>query len=89
MTERSAALRSGHSEQVANGSAQPPRQHLSTPHMTRGTFGGPLGGSSWAQGQEREEAGALRMQAPHLADKEAQVGRGPRAPGSWEPLPHA
>ncbi|XP_024608868.1 protein FAM83G [Neophocaena asiaeorientalis asiaeorientalis] len=75
VTERSAALRSGHSEQVANGSAQPPRQHLSTPHMTRGTFGGPLGGSSWAQGQEREEAGALRMQAPHLADKEAQGQR--------------
>ncbi|XP_030717106.1 protein FAM83G [Globicephala melas] len=73
--ERSAALRSCHSEQVANGSAQPPRQHLSTPHMTRGTFGGPLGGSSWAQGQEREEAGALRMQAPHLADKEAQGQR--------------
>ncbi|XP_026987005.1 protein FAM83G isoform X2 [Sagmatias obliquidens] len=73
--ERSAALRSCHSEQVANGSAQPPRQHLSTPHVTRGTFGGPLGGSSWAQGQEREEAGALRMQAPHLADKEAQGQR--------------
>ncbi|XP_059936404.1 protein FAM83G [Mesoplodon densirostris] len=73
--ERSATLRSCHSEQVANGPAQHPHRHLSAPHMTRGTFGGPLGGSSWAQGQEREEAGALRMQAPHLADKEAQGQR--------------
>eukprot|EP00069_Balaena_mysticetus_P004040 bmy_17033T0 len=76
VTERSATLRRCHSEQVANGPAQPPCRQLSAPHMTCGTFGGPLGGSSWAQGQEREEAGTLRrMQAPHLADKEAQGQR--------------
>ncbi|XP_061032081.1 protein FAM83G [Eubalaena glacialis] len=76
VTERSATLRRCHSEQVANGPAQPPCRQLSASHMTRGTFGGPLGGSSWAQGQEREEAGTLRrMQAPHLADKEAQGQR--------------
>ena len=90
VTERSATLRRCRSEQVANGPAQHPRRQLSAPHVTRGTFGGPPGDSSWAQGQEREEAGALRrMQAPHRADKEAQVGRGPCAPGSWERLPHA
>ncbi|XP_054946476.1 protein FAM83G isoform X3 [Physeter macrocephalus] len=75
VTERSATLQRCHSEQVANGPAQPPCRQLGAPHMTRGTFGGPLGGSSWAQGQEREEAGALRMQAPHPADKEAQGRR--------------
>ncbi|XP_036694277.1 protein FAM83G isoform X1 [Balaenoptera musculus] len=76
VTERSATLRRCRSEQVANGPAQHPRRQLSAPHMTRGTFGGPPGDSSWAQGQEREEAGALRrMQAPHQADKEAQGQR--------------
>ncbi|XP_005654066.2 protein FAM83G [Sus scrofa] len=73
VTERSATLRRRHSEQVANGPAQPPRRQLSAPHLTRGTFAGPLGGPSWAQGREREEAGTLtRMQAPRSADKEAQ-----------------
>ncbi|XP_058904408.1 protein FAM83G [Kogia breviceps] len=75
VTERSATLQRRHSEQVANGPAQPPCRQLSAPHVTRGTFGGPLTGSSWAQGREREEGGALRMQAPHLADKEAQGRR--------------
>lgn len=88
VTERSATLRRRHSEQVANGPAQPPRRQLSAPHLTRGTFAGPLGGPSWAQGREREEVGTLtRMQAPRSADKEAQVGRGPCARGSWAPFP--
>uniref|UniRef100_A0A8C2R537 Scaffolding anchor of CK1 domain-containing protein n=1 Tax=Capra hircus TaxID=9925 RepID=A0A8C2R537_CAPHI len=43
VTDRSACLRRRHSEQVANGPAQPPRRQLSAPHMTRGTFGGALG----------------------------------------------
>ncbi|XP_058415552.1 protein FAM83G [Diceros bicornis minor] len=71
--EHSAPLRRRHSEQVANGKAQHPHRQLSAPHMTHGTFGGPLGGSPWAQGQEREEAGTpRRMQAPRSTDKEAQ-----------------
>ncbi|XP_058561610.1 protein FAM83G [Neofelis nebulosa] len=70
---RSAPLQRRHSEQVANGPAQPPRRQLSAPHMTRGTFGGPLGGSPWVPGREREEAGTpRRMQAPHSTDKETQ-----------------
>lgn len=66
-------LRRRHSEQVANGPAQPPRRQLSDPHITHGTFGEPLCGSPWAQGREREEAGALRkMQAFRSVDKNAQ-----------------
>ena len=81
VTDRSACLRRRHSEQVANGPAQPPRRQLSAPHMTRGTFSGALSGSSWAQGQEREEAGTQRrMQAARPVDQEAQVGRGPGSP---------
>ncbi|XP_074198102.1 protein FAM83G isoform X2 [Camelus bactrianus] len=73
--DRSATLQRRYSEQVANGPAQPPRRQLSAPHMTRGTFGGPLAGS-WAQGREREEVGTLRrIQAPRSADKEAQGQR--------------
>lgn len=68
----SAPLRRRHSEQAVNGPAQPPRRQLSDPHMTRGTFGEPLCGP-WAQGREREEAGALRrMQAFRSMDKSAQ-----------------
>uniref|UniRef100_A0A673VMP1 Family with sequence similarity 83 member G n=1 Tax=Suricata suricatta TaxID=37032 RepID=A0A673VMP1_SURSU len=70
---RSAPLQRRHSELVANGPAQPPRRQLSAPHITRGTFGGPLGGSAWAPGREREEAGiSRRMQAPHATDKVTQ-----------------
>ncbi|KAB0366902.1 hypothetical protein FD754_011058 [Muntiacus muntjak] len=76
VTDRSACLRRRHSEQVANGPAQPPRRQLSAPHMTRGTFGGALSGSSWAQGQEREEAGTQRrMQAARPVDQETQGQR--------------
>ncbi|XP_036307749.1 protein FAM83G isoform X2 [Pipistrellus kuhlii] len=68
----STPLRRRHSEQAANGPAQPPRRQLSDPHMTRGTFGEPLCGP-WAPGREREEAGALRrMQAFRSVDKSAQ-----------------
>ncbi|XP_019512252.1 PREDICTED: protein FAM83G isoform X1 [Hipposideros armiger] len=71
--ERSDTLRRRHSEQVANGQTQRPRRRLSAPHTTRGTFGGPLCGSPWAQGREREKAGTLRrMQSLHSTDKEAQ-----------------
>ncbi|XP_036749961.2 protein FAM83G [Manis pentadactyla] len=71
--ERSVTLRRRHSERMANGPAQPPRRQLSAPHMTQGTFGGPLGGSLWAQDREREEASTpRRMQAPHASDKETQ-----------------
>lgn len=56
----SAPLQRRHSEQVANGPAQHPRRRLSAPHMTRRTFGGPVCGSPWAQGQEREEASTVR-----------------------------
>ncbi|XP_045442429.1 protein FAM83G isoform X3 [Pipistrellus kuhlii] len=70
----STPLRRRHSEQAANGPAQPPRRQLSDPHMTRGTFGEPLCGP-WAPGREREEAGALRrMQAFRSVDKSAQTG---------------
>ncbi|XP_006107240.1 protein FAM83G isoform X1 [Myotis lucifugus] len=74
-------LRRRHSEQEANGPAQPPRRQLSAPHMTRGTFGEPLCGSPWAQGRGREEAGSLRkMQAFRSVDKNAQDHhRGPSA----------
>ncbi|XP_057570016.1 protein FAM83G isoform X2 [Hippopotamus amphibius kiboko] len=76
VTERSAGLQRRHSEQAGNGPARPPRRQLSAPHMTRGTFGGPLRGSSWAQAQEGEEADTLRrMQAPCAADAEAQGQR--------------
>ncbi|XP_055991719.1 protein FAM83G [Sorex fumeus] len=61
-----------HSEQ-ANGPAPLARRQLSAPHVTRGTFGGPLGGSPWAQGQERDETStSRRMRAPRAADKESQ-----------------
>ncbi|XP_039083293.1 protein FAM83G [Hyaena hyaena] len=70
---RLAPLQRRHSEQVANGPAPSPRRQLSAPHMTRGTFGGPLSGSPWASGREREEVGTpRRMQAPHATDKETQ-----------------
>ncbi|XP_011357353.1 protein FAM83G [Pteropus vampyrus] len=71
--DRSVTLQRRHSEQVANGPIQPPRRQLSAPHMTRGTFGGPLCGSPWAQSQEREESGTLRKtQALYSTDKETQ-----------------
>ncbi|XP_012516119.1 PREDICTED: protein FAM83G [Propithecus coquereli] len=71
--ERSAPLQRRHSEQVANGPAQPPRRQLSAPHITRGTFGGPLEGSPWAQGRGREEVDVpRRMQAQRPSDKEPQ-----------------
>ncbi|XP_012661406.1 protein FAM83G [Otolemur garnettii] len=74
--EHSAPLRRRHSEQVANGPAQPPRRQLSAPHITRGTFGGPLGGSLWAQGRGREEVDVPRkMQAQRPSDKEEQGQR--------------
>lgn len=82
---RAAPLQRRHSEHVANGPAQPPRRQLSAPHVTHGTFGGPLGGSPWAPGREREEAGTpRRTQAPHSTDKETQVSRGP-CPGGVPP----
>ncbi|XP_049632968.1 protein FAM83G [Suncus etruscus] len=62
-----------HSEQVANGPAHLARRQLSAPHMTRGTFGGPLGGSPWAQGQEQDETStSRRMRTPRSAYKESQ-----------------
>ncbi|NP_001035088.2 protein FAM83G [Homo sapiens] len=71
--EHSVPLRRRHSEQVANGPTPPPRRQLSAPHITRGTFVGPQGGSPWAQSRGREEADALkRMQAQRSTDKEAQ-----------------
>ncbi|XP_008048331.1 protein FAM83G, partial [Carlito syrichta] len=71
--DRSVPLQRRHSEQVANGPAHPPRRQLSAPHVTRGTFGGPLSGSLWARGQGREETGASRrMPAQRPTDKEAQ-----------------
>ncbi|XP_027987989.1 protein FAM83G [Eptesicus fuscus] len=77
----STPLRRRHSEQVANGLAQPPRRQLSAPHMTHGTFGEPLCGSPWAQGREREEAGTLRkMQAFRSMDNAQDHHRG--APAS-------
>ncbi|ELW62594.1 Protein FAM83G [Tupaia chinensis] len=99
VTDRSVPLQRRHSEQVANGPAQPPRRQLSAPHITRGTFGGPLGGSPWTQGQGREEADASRRtQAQRPTDKEAQArkkqpsrfapflrpGSAPRARHTWE-----
>ncbi|XP_072586610.1 protein FAM83G [Vulpes vulpes] len=75
---RSVPLQRRHSEQVANGPAQTPRRQLSAPHMTRGTFGGPLGGLPWSPGQEREEAATpRRTQAPHSMDKETQGQQSP------------
>uniref|UniRef100_A0A8C0R9E0 Scaffolding anchor of CK1 domain-containing protein n=1 Tax=Canis lupus familiaris TaxID=9615 RepID=A0A8C0R9E0_CANLF len=75
---RSVPLQRRHSEQVANGPAQTPRRQLSAPHMTRGTFGGPLGGLPWAPGREREEAATpRRTQAPHSMDKETQGQQSP------------
>ncbi|KAL0582724.1 Protein FAM83G [Plecturocebus cupreus] len=66
-------LRRCHSEQVANGPIPPPHWQLSAPHIIRGTFAGPLGGSQWAQSQRREEADvSRRMQAECSTDKEAQ-----------------
>ncbi|EHB09838.1 Protein FAM83G [Heterocephalus glaber] len=71
--ERSVPFRRRHSEQMANGPTQLPRPQLSAPHITRGTFGGPQGGSSWVQGRIREESDASRrMQAQRSGDKEAQ-----------------
>ncbi|XP_007939661.1 protein FAM83G [Orycteropus afer afer] len=71
--ERSVSLRRRHSEQVANGAALVPRRQLSAPHVSRGTFGGPMMGSPWAQSQAREEADTLRrMQAQPSSDKETQ-----------------
>ncbi|KAF6093690.1 family with sequence similarity 83 member G [Phyllostomus discolor] len=68
-----APFRRRHSEQVANGPAQPPRRQLSAPNMTRRTFGEHLCGSPWAQGRQREDAGTLRnMQALCSMDKDAQ-----------------
>ncbi|KAM5307018.1 protein FAM83G [Glossophaga mutica] len=62
-----------HSEQVANGPAQPPRRQLSAPNMTRRTFGEHLCGSPWTQGRQREEAGTLRkMKALCSMDKDTQ-----------------
>ncbi|XP_054427035.1 protein FAM83G [Pteronotus mesoamericanus] len=70
---RQAAFQRRHSEQVANGPVQPPRRQLSAPNMALRTFGEQLCGSLWAQGREREEAGALRKtQALRSADKDAQ-----------------
>lgn len=66
--DHSAPLRRQHSEQLANGPSQPPRRQLSAPHVTRGTYTGPL-----AQGRGREETDApRRTQAPRPTDKEAQ-----------------
>ncbi|XP_037349418.1 protein FAM83G [Talpa occidentalis] len=71
--ERSAPPRRRHLEQVANGPAQNARRQLGAPHTTRGTFGGRLVASPWAQGREREETStSRRMQASHSMDKEAQ-----------------
>ncbi|PNI18549.1 FAM83G isoform 4, partial [Pan troglodytes] len=80
--EHSVPLRRRHSEQVANGPTPPPRRQLSAPHITRGTFVGPQGGSPWAQSRGREEADALkRMQAQRSTDKEAQD----KVPEPWVP----
>lgn len=69
--ERSAPLQRCHSGQMTNGPGHPPHRQLSAPHITRGTFGGPL----WAQGQGREESDASRKQVQqHPADRPAQVG---------------
>lgn len=69
--ERSVPLRRHHSEQLANGPAQPPRRQLSAPHVTRGTYAGP-----WAQGRGREETELPRKtQAPRPPDKETQQGQ--------------
>ncbi|XP_008590474.1 PREDICTED: protein FAM83G [Galeopterus variegatus] len=71
--DRSAPLRRRHSEQVANGPAQPPRRQLSAPHITQGTFGGPWAGSPWTQGRGRGEADvSRRTRAPRSMDTEAQ-----------------
>lgn len=73
--ERAVPLRRRHSEQMANGPAQSPRRQLSAPHITRGTFGSPLGGPPWAQVQGREEvATPRRTQAQRPVDRETQVG---------------
>ncbi|XP_008824099.1 protein FAM83G [Nannospalax galili] len=66
--ERSAPLQRRHSEQMANGPGHSPHLQLSAPHITRGTFGGPL----WAQGQGREEADASRKQAQRHVNRQAQ-----------------
>lgn len=84
--EHSVPLRRRHSEQVANGPTPPPRRQLSAPHITRGTFAGPQGGSPWAQSRGREEADvSRRMQAQRSPDKEAQVSQGPCTPGDMSP----
>ncbi|XP_006901256.1 PREDICTED: protein FAM83G [Elephantulus edwardii] len=71
--ERTAPLRRRHSEQATNGTAPSPCRQLSAPHVSRGTFGGPVQCSPWAQSRAREEADALkRMQAQPSPDKEAQ-----------------
>lgn len=68
--ERSVPLQRRHSEQMANGPSHPPQRQLSAPHVTRGTFGGPL----WAQDPGREDRDASRIQAQHPVDRQAQVG---------------
>ncbi|XP_005067700.2 protein FAM83G [Mesocricetus auratus] len=70
--ERSVPLQRRHSEQVANGPGRPPQRQLSAPHVTRGTFGGPLNGPLWAQGRGREDVAPSRMQAQHPVDRQAQ-----------------
>lgn len=73
--ERSVPLQRRHSEQMANGPGHPPRRQLSAPHVTRGTFSGPLSGSPlWAQGRGREDVDTSRMQPQRPMDKQAQVG---------------
>ncbi|XP_006875582.1 PREDICTED: protein FAM83G [Chrysochloris asiatica] len=71
--ERLTPLRRRHSEQVANGAAPPPRRQLSTPHVSRGTLGGPVGRSAWARSRAREETDASRrMQTQAAPNKETQ-----------------
>lgn len=72
--ERSVPLQRRHSEQMANGPSHPPRRQLSAPHVTRGTFVGPLSGHLWAQGRGREDVEASRIQAQRPVDRQAQVG---------------
>nr|XP_004663152.1 protein FAM83G [Jaculus jaculus] len=66
--ERSAPLQRRHSEQMANGPGHPPRRQLSAPHVTRGTFGGPL----WPQGPSREEVTTSRTPAQCPVNRQAQ-----------------
>lgn len=70
--ERSVPLQRRHSEQMANGPGHPPRRQLSAPHVTRGTFGGPLSSPLWAQGRSREDVDASRIQGQRPMDRQAQ-----------------